>query len=66
MIIKYFTISQHDDSYTTLHKMRHLLVDHYVRDDVQSLNVSLCVKMQVQKFYPHYNTIFFSIIIITT
>ncbi len=31
---KYLTISQHDDSYTTLDKMRHLLVIHYVRNDV--------------------------------
>jgi hypothetical protein len=38
-----------------LDKMRHLLVCHYVRDDVQSLNVALCIKMQVHKLYPHYN-----------
>ncbi len=31
---KYLTISQHDDSYTTLDKMRHLLVVHYVKDVV--------------------------------
>jgi hypothetical protein len=30
-----------------LDKMKHLLVDHYVKDDVQSLNVVLCIKMQV-------------------
>ncbi len=34
------TISQHDDSYITLDKMKYLLVGHYVRNDVQSLNVS--------------------------
>jgi hypothetical protein len=41
MVIKYLTISQHDDSYTILDKMKHLLVDHYVKNDVQSLNVAL-------------------------
>jgi hypothetical protein len=62
-------MSQHDDSYIILHKMRHLLVGHYVRNDVQSLNVALCIKMQVQKFYLHYNTkmiIIFSITFRTT
>jgi len=44
-IIKYLTISQHDYSYTTLDKVKHLLVGHYVRDDVQSLNVAFCIKM---------------------
>ncbi len=34
MVIKYLAINQHDDSYNTLDKMRHLLVRHYVRDDV--------------------------------
>jgi hypothetical protein len=53
--MKYLNIKQHDDSYTTLDKMKHLLVGHYVKDDVQSLNVTLCIKMQVQKIYPHYN-----------
>jgi len=76
-MIKYFTISQHDNSYTTLNKMRHLLVSHYVKSDVQSLNVTLCIKIQVQKLYPHYNRscllnrtqncqLFFSITFITT
>ncbi len=55
MIIKYLIISQHDYSYTTLDKMRHLLVGHYVKDDVQSLNVALCIKMQIQKLYLHYD-----------
>ncbi len=55
-VIKYLIISQHDDSYTTLDKMRHLLVDHYVKADVQSsLNEALGIKMQVQKLYLHYN-----------
>jgi len=54
-VIKYLTISQHDDSYITLDKMRHLLVGHYVKDDVQSFNVAFCIKIQVQKLYPHYN-----------
>jgi len=49
MVIKYLTISQYDASYTNFDKMRHLLVGHYVRDDVQFLNVALCIKMQVQK-----------------
>jgi len=35
-------------------KMKHLSVSHYVRDDVQSLNVTPCMNMQVQKLYPHY------------
>jgi hypothetical protein len=47
VILKYLTISQHDDSYTTLDKMKHLLVDQYVRNDIQSLNVNFCIKMQV-------------------
>ncbi len=34
MVIKYLTINQHDDSYTTLDKMKHLLVSHYVKNDV--------------------------------
>jgi hypothetical protein len=29
-----FDISQHDDSYTTLDKIKHLLVSHYVRNGV--------------------------------
>jgi len=49
VVIKYWTISQHDDSYTTLNKMRHLLVGHYVRNDVQAFNVAFCIKMQNQK-----------------
>jgi hypothetical protein len=53
-VIKYLTFNQHY-SYTILDKMKHLLVDHYVRDDVQSLNVALCIKMQVQKLCPYYN-----------
>jgi hypothetical protein len=28
------TISQHDDSYAPLNKIKHLLVGHYVRDNV--------------------------------
>ncbi len=52
-VIKYLTINQHDDSYITLDKIKHLLVGHYVRDDVQSLNVALCMKTQVQKLYTH-------------
>jgi hypothetical protein len=55
MVIKYLIISQHDDSYITLDKMRHLLVGHYVKNDVQSFNVALCIKMQNQNFYSHYN-----------
>jgi hypothetical protein len=31
---KYLTISQHDDSHATLDEITHLLVVHYVRDDV--------------------------------
>jgi hypothetical protein len=46
VVIKYLAINQHDDSYTTLNKMTHLLVGNYVRD-VQSLNVTLYIKMQV-------------------
>jgi hypothetical protein len=45
--LKHSTISQHDDSYITLDKMKHLLVGHYVRDGVQSLNVVFGTKMQV-------------------
>jgi hypothetical protein len=41
MVIKYLIINQHDDSYTTLDKTRHLLVGHYVRNDAQSFNVAL-------------------------
>ncbi len=52
VIIKYLIINQHDDSYITLDKLRHLLVNHYVKDDVQSFNVVLCIKMQD---YFHYN-----------
>jgi hypothetical protein len=52
-------ICQHDDSYTILDNLKHLLVDHYVRDDVQSLNVTLYIKMQVQKLYPYYNNLVF-------
>ncbi len=55
MVIKYYTINQHDDSYTTSDKMRHLLVGHYVRDVVLSLNVVLCIKMQIQKLHCHCN-----------
>jgi hypothetical protein len=33
------TISQHDDSYTILDKMKHLSIDCYVKGDVQSFNV---------------------------
>jgi len=35
--------------------MKHLLVGHYVKNDVQSVNVTFCIKMQVQKLYIHYN-----------
>jgi hypothetical protein len=35
--------------------MKHLVVDRYVKDVVQSLNVDLCIKMQVQKLYPYYD-----------
>ncbi len=38
---------KHDDSYISLDKMGSLLVGHYVRDDVQFLNVALCINMQV-------------------
>jgi len=55
VLIKYFIISQHDDPYTTLDKMRHLLSGHYVKNDVQSLNITFYIKMQVQKLYLHYN-----------
>jgi hypothetical protein len=34
VVIKYLNIGQHDDSYTILDKMRHLLVGCYVRNDV--------------------------------
>jgi hypothetical protein len=54
-MIKYLTINQNDDSYITLDKIKHLLVNHYVKDDVQSFNVAFYIKMQVQKIYPHYN-----------
>jgi hypothetical protein len=40
-------ISQYDDSYTIFDKMRHLFVGHYVKNDVEFLNVTLCIKMQV-------------------
>jgi hypothetical protein len=55
VVIKYLTSSRHDDSYIILDKMKHLLVGHYVRDDVQSLNVIFYIKMLVQKFYLHTN-----------
>jgi hypothetical protein len=55
LLLLKLTNNQHDDSYITLNKMRHLLVNHYVRDDVQSFNVVFCIKMQVQKLYPHNN-----------
>jgi hypothetical protein len=55
VVMKYLNIRQHDDSYTTLDKMKHLLVGHYVKDDVQSLNVIFCIKMQAQKLYLHHN-----------
>jgi hypothetical protein len=51
VVVKYLTISQYDDSYTTFDKMRHLLVHHYVKNDVEFLDVPLCIKMQVQKNY---------------
>ncbi len=51
VVVKYSTINQYDDSYTTFDKMRHLLVDHYVKNDFEFLNVPLCIEMQVQKFY---------------
>ncbi len=51
VVVKYSTINQYDDSYTTFDKMRHLLVDHYVRNDVELFDVALCIKMQVQKNY---------------
>jgi hypothetical protein len=37
VVKQYLTINQHDDSYTILDKMKHLLVGHCVRNDVQSL-----------------------------
>jgi hypothetical protein len=46
-IIKYLIISQHDDSYTILDKMKHLSINHYVRGDVQSFNVVHYIKVQV-------------------
>jgi len=55
LVIKYLTINQLDDSYITLDKMRHLMVSHYVKKNVQSFNVTFCIKMQVQKIYLHYN-----------
>jgi len=36
-VIKYLTTRQHHDTYTTLDKMKHLLVGHYVKDDVNPL-----------------------------
>jgi hypothetical protein len=32
--------------------MRHLLIGHYVKDDAQSFNVIICIKMQVQDLLP--------------
>jgi hypothetical protein len=55
LIIKYLTISQHDDSYITLDKIRHLLVSCHVKENVQSLNVTFYIKMQIQKLYLHCN-----------
>jgi hypothetical protein len=53
---KYYTLVcfhlQHDESYITLNKIRHLLVNHCVKDDVQSFNVALHIKMQIQKLLP--------------
>ncbi len=46
---------QHDESYTILNKIKHLLVSHCVKDDVQSINVAIYIKMQIQKLYFHYN-----------
>jgi hypothetical protein len=46
MVIKYLTISQYD-SYTISNKVRHLLVGHYVRDDVQSFNVDFNLNQDV-------------------
>jgi hypothetical protein len=51
VVIKYLTISQHDDSYISLDKMKHLLVDHHVKEDLQSLDVTFCIKMQIHKLY---------------
>ncbi len=33
-VIKYLTITQHDESYITLDKMNHLSINHYVKNDV--------------------------------
>jgi hypothetical protein len=56
---KYYTLvcfhPQHDESYIILNRIRHLLVNHYVKNDVQSFNVALYIKMQNQKLYLHYN-----------
>ncbi len=56
---KYYTLVcfhlQHDESYITLNKIRHLLVSHCAKNDVQSLNIALYIKMQLKKLYPHYN-----------
>jgi len=41
LVIKYLTINQLDDLCIILDKMKHLLIGHYVRDDVQSFNVVL-------------------------
>jgi hypothetical protein len=71
MVIKYLTISQHDDLYITLNKMNHLLIGHYVKDNVQSFNVAFLhqdasprILPSLQKklyFEPNTKMIFFSI-----
>jgi hypothetical protein len=55
VVIKYLIVSQHEDSYIILGKTRHLVVGHYVKNDVESINVIFCIKMQVQKLYLYYN-----------
>jgi len=74
MILKLFIINQHDDPYTTLDKTRHLLVGHYVKNDVQSFNIALYIAnpktlhslQQIMSFELDKKMIFFPIIFITT
>jgi len=47
LVIKYLTINQFDDLYIILDKMKHLLIGHYVRDDVRSFNAVFRIKIQV-------------------
>jgi hypothetical protein len=61
LLIKYLTISRHDDWDIILDKMKHLMVSHYVKENVQSFNVTFWIKMKVQKNYLHYNKHYFNL-----